>query len=612
MTRYVIGVDGGGSKTAAVVVNQRGQVLGRGSSGSSNYHNVGLDKAREALLDVMHQAIGDAGLDLGQIAAVTWALAGVDHPHERRLFSEMAAEILPGIPVGVENDAVAALIGGVGARYGVVLIAGTGMVVYGVNRQGEEARAGGWGYFLDHGNAYHLAQEALRTIVCAHDGSDLFTRLTERVLHLLDLEEPADLVAWVYAPERQVAEIAALAPLVLAEAEEGDLAAVDVVAQGADALAMAVDTVARRLALWETPFPLVLAGGLMTSNAFYRQVVMQAVHTRVPHAQPSLPRADPAVGAAWLALESLGYTLDVPASSETVREQVWATEQTNALTQDLDLRTALEIVGLMHAEDRRALRAVRTTLPAIAQAVEAIAARLSAGGRLIYVGAGTSGRLGVLDASECSPTFDTDPAQVLGVIAGVERAIRFSVEGAEDDTEAGRKDVARLDVGVQDCVVGISASGWTPYTIAAVEGARDRGALTIALVCNLPAPLAEIADHVIAPLVGPEVIAGSTRLKAGTVQKVVLNMLSTATMVRLGKTFGNLMVDVRQENVKLQARARRIVAQACGVSDEEAAQALARSSGDTKVAIVSILRGCSPEEARKRLACADGIVRAAL
>jgi N-acetylmuramic acid 6-phosphate etherase len=610
---YVVGVDGGGSKTVAIVLDEQGQAAGRGQGGSANYHHVGLAGMRAALTQAIQAALQDAGISLDWVRAMTWALAGVDRPDERRFLLDLAAELAPGIAVQIENDALAALVGGVGTRRGVVLIAGTGMIVYGEDGQGGKARAGGWGYLLEHGGGYGLGRAALRAITLAHDGCRLPTRLAERVLVTLNLAQPADIVTWLYAPDRQVADIAALAPLVLAEAEAGDVAALDITAQAADALAEAVGAVARRLGLDINQFPLVLAGGLLTGNLLYRELVTQAVRSRVPFAQPMLPYAEAAVGAAWLALATLGHPLEsrqAPPAAGADR-RTWTSEQANRLSRDLDLRPTLEMVALMHAEDRRMLAAVRSTLPVIAQVVDAVAERMRRGGRLIYLGAGTSGRLGVLDAAECPPTFNAPPGQVIGVIAGGNDALTSSAEGAEDDAGAGRQAVAGLDVKERDSVVGIAASGRTPYVVAGLEEARRRGALTVALTCNLPAPLAEPADYVLAPLVGPEVITGSTRLKAGTAQKLTLNMLSTAVMVRLGKTYGNLMVDVRALNAKLRARARRIVAQACRIDDQAAEAALARSDGEVKVAIVGYLAGCSPQAARDRLARAGGMVRAA-
>jgi N-acetylmuramic acid 6-phosphate etherase len=494
----------------------------------------------------------------------------------------------------------------------VVLNAGTGMIAYGENGQGRKARAGGWGYLLDQGSAYHLAQEALRAVALAHDGSESSTLLAARILDALGLDDPTAIIDWLYAAGRGVAELVALAPLVLDMAEAGDLAATEVVVRGADALTRAVDAVAHRLDIWGQPFPLVLVGGLFDSSSFYRRVVTQAIQTRVPGAQPMLPLADAAVGAALLALETLGFPLEGATGIEGSTPGTWTSEQRNVLSRDLDLRSTLEVVGLMHLEDARAVSSLRPTLPAIAGAIEAVAARMRQGGRLVYAGAGTSGRLGTLDAAECPPTFSAAPGQVTALIAGGREALTSAVEAAEDDEAAGRRAVAEAGVGALDSLVGISASGRTAYALGALKEARLRGALTVALVCNLPAPMAQVADHVIAPLVGPEVLTGSTRLKAGTAQKLVLNMLSTGVMVLLGKTYGNLMVDLRQQSAKLEQRARRIVSEACDVGEEEAAVALDRSAGDVKAAIVSTLLSCTPAEARERLARTQGRVREAL
>ncbi len=613
MTQFVIGVDGGGSKTEAVILNERGEILGLGRSGSSNYHLVGIDGARKALLAAMQKAATAANVNLIQASAVTWALAGAGRPADVRLLENLQSETLPRIPGKVVTDAVAALIGGVGTHRGIVLIAGTGMIVYGENGADISARAGGWGYIIDQGNGYHLVREALQAVARAADGSDLPTRLQQRLLDTLHLKKVSDLVSWLYAQNRQVAEVAALAPIVLEEAESRDPIATAIIAQAADALAANVEAVARRLRFdGETTFPLVLTGGLLNTGELYRQTTIQSVHTRLPGARAQIPRHSAVVGAGLMALELLGISLVMPTDVSNATEESWASERNNVLTRDLDLRTTLELTGLMHVEDCRAVAAVRPNLPTIAHTIDAIAARMEDGGRLIYVGAGTSGRLGVLDASECPPTFNSDPEQVVGVIAGGEPALTSSVEEAEDDPEAGAQAIAALKIGKLDSVVGIAASGRTPYVIGALEEARRRGALTVALTCNLPAPLAQMTDFVIAPLVGPEVIGGSTRLKAGTAQKLILNMLSTGVMVRLGKTYGNLMVDVQQLNTKLQERSRRIVAQACHITEKEAAAALAQCDGDVKTAIVSILRQCSPEEARQRLAQAGGRVRFAL
>ncbi len=614
MTRYIMGLDGGGSKTSVVITNAEGKVLGRSCGGTSNYHLIGLENVKALFAAVMQRAADEAGIALAQLSAAVWALAGAGRPADVEKLEAIRRELLPGMPGSVVHDALAALVGGAGARYGVVLISGTGMIAYGEDGAGRTARAGGWGHILDGGSGYGIALGALRAIVAAEDGRDLPTNLDAKMRQTLGVQHSAGLVDWLYAPERQVAEIALLAPQVIRAAEEGDLMASDVILRAADSLAQAVDAVARRLDLWGTPFPLVLSGGLLQNSDFYRRLVVQSVRARVPGAQPRRPKDDAALGAAMLARELLGSPLPgAPAvANNEDSADAWASEARNLLSMNLDLRPSLEVAGLMHLEDARAVAAVRPTLPEIAGAIDAIAARMQKGGRLIYVGAGTSGRLGMLDASECPPTFGTDPEEIRCLIAGGEKALVQAFEGAEDDREAGGRELAALQVSELDCVVGIAASGRTPYVLGALAEARSRGALTVSVICNLPAPLAENADYVIAPLVGPEVLAGSTRLKAGTAQKLVLNMLSTGAMVRLGKTYGNLMVDVAQHNTKLQNRARRIVAQACGVDEPQAAQALANTGGDVRAAIVTLSLGCTPEEAQARLRQAGGDIRTAI
>lgn len=289
-----------------------------------------------------------------------------------------------------------------------------------------------------------------------------------------------------------------------------------------------------------------------------------------------------------------------------------ATEQRNPTSANIDCLSPLEIVRVMNDEDAVVAKAVEAELPQIAAAVEQIAVRLRGGGRLIYLGAGTSGRLGVLDASECPPTFGTPPGLVVGRIAGGPRALTDAVEELEDDARAGRADVQRLEVVEKDAVVGITASGRTPFVLGAITEANDRGALTIGLACNPDSALKRLVEIMIAPVVGPEVIAGSTRLKAGTAQKMVLNMLSTGTMVLLGKTFGNLMVDLRATNAKLRQRATGIVREATGLTETEAAALLQAADGEAKTAIVAAYSGGDPLTARARLAAVGGSVRAAL
>lgn len=279
---------------------------------------------------------------------------------------------------------------------------------------------------------------------------------------------------------------------------------------------------------------------------------------------------------------------------------------------DLDARSTDAILTAINAEDCRVAEAVGREIPHIAAAVEAIAGCLSRGGRLFYVGAGTSGRLGVLDASECPPTFGVQPSRVQGVIAGGEPALRASIEGAEDHREAGARDLAERGAGRGDAVVGIAASGRTPYVLGAAAAAQEAGAVTVGIACNPDSPLSRAVQIMICPVVGPEVLAGSTRMKAGTAQKLVLNMISTAVMIRLGKVYSNLMVDVEPKNEKLIARARRIVRLATGCGSAEAEAALAAAGGRAKLAIVMLLTGRAAGEAEELLARAHGFVREAV
>ncbi len=291
---------------------------------------------------------------------------------------------------------------------------------------------------------------------------------------------------------------------------------------------------------------------------------------------------------------------------------VLETEKINPATTEIDRLSPLEIVQVMNAEDAKVAEAVRQELPRIAGAIEEIAARLQRGGRLIYFGAGTSGRLGALDASECPPTFNIPPEKVIGCIAGGPIALAQAAEDLEDSAEAGKAEAARLGITAADALVGIAASGRTPYVLGAIAYAKEMGALTIGLACNPHTPLEKEVQIMIVPVVGPEVITGSTRLKAGTAQKMVLNMLSTGSMILLGKTFGNLMVDVQATNHKLQRRAVTIVRQATGLDEDAAEALLGASGGEVKTAIVAGRTNIAPELARDRLAAHGNVVRATL
>lgn len=288
------------------------------------------------------------------------------------------------------------------------------------------------------------------------------------------------------------------------------------------------------------------------------------------------------------------------------------TEQVDPRYGQIDGASVAQLAQLMNAADATVPAAVLAAMDQIVPAIEAVTERLAQGGRLLYVGAGSAGRIGVLDAAECAPTFSTPPDLVQGIIAGGPEAMFTASENAEDDAHAGEQAIADHAITAADAIVGIAASGRTPYVLGAIKAARGHGALTVSLSCNAGAPLSSEAEYPIEVLVGPEVVAGSTRLKAGTAQKLVLNMISTIAMVRLGKTYGNLMVDLRATNAKLRERAVRIVQIATGVDRDRAEAALQQADLDVKLAVLIAGRGLDVDEARRRLAAVDGRLRAAL
>ncbi len=302
----------------------------------------------------------------------------------------------------------------------------------------------------------------------------------------------------------------------------------------------------------------------------------------------------------------------MPSSTRRSTTDKRRTEQRNQASKNLDHMSSREIVSLMSREDQKVAPAVARELPAIADAVDGIAARMQAGGRLIYVGAGTSGRLGVLDASECPPTFGVSPDLVIGLIAGGQKAVTQPVEGAEDSKSQALRDLKKFHLTRNDSIVGLAASGTTPYVLAAIAYAKRRGALTISITANRKSPLARAANIAITPDVGPEVLTGSTRLKAGTAQKMVLNMLSTATMVRLGHAYENLMIDLTKTNRKLRDRAKRILMEATGKPVSDVEHALRQSKHNLRVALIILKRRISAARALRELEAVNGDLRRAL
>ena len=300
------------------------------------------------------------------------------------------------------------------------------------------------------------------------------------------------------------------------------------------------------------------------------------------------------------------------ANSQSAKLSHLPTEQPNAAAQDLDLKSSFEIARVINAEDAKVASAVEAALPQIAQAIDLIAKSIKQGGRLIYVGAGTSGRLAALDASECPPTFNTDPKTVQFVIAGGTKALHSATEASEDFRQLGQHEMAKRKPGKHDVVVGIAASGRTPFTVAAIEYARRHGAKTVAVVCNAASALEKAADLAIVAEVGPEVIAGSSRMKAGSAQKMILNMLSSGAMTRLGYVYGNLMINVHVKNHKLRERGLTILQRAAAIGREQAEQALRAAKNDVPVALVMLRANVSRTQAARALKSAQGHVREAV
>jgi N-acetylmuramic acid 6-phosphate etherase len=537
----------------------------------------GVRAAEIAILAVTHQ-LGPAD------EVIVGAAGALAAPDAARALADALLASMRAQRVAVTSDAVIAHAGALDGKPGVVLIAGTGVVALAIGADGALRTADGWGPWLgDEGGGAWIGAAGLRAALRAHDGRGPSTSLLDAARARFGPPE-----AWP-AQLTDAAAVASFAPDVLAA--EGDAAALAIVSAAAEALAATARAAGDG--------PVALVGGLA------------AVSEGVEALREQLDLV-PAVGDALDGALRLGaihepHVIRVQAAANAFVPrglEALATEAVRPDLDDLDARPIGQVVALLVAAEGETHGAVTAAVPRIAAAAEAIAARLERGGRLIYAGAGTPGRLGVLDAAECGPTFDTD--LVRGVIAGGPAALTAAIEDAEDAFDPA--DLA--DLTAADALVGITASGRTPYVLGALEHARAAGALTVAIVNN---PGSEVcADVVIELLTGPEVLAGSTRLTAGTAQKVVLNALSTSVMIALGKAYGPRMVDVRATSAKLRRRAVRIVCDAAGVDEETATAALAAARGHAKTAIVALLAGVDAAEATVRLDRARGRLRDAL
>ncbi len=457
-----------------------------------------------------------------------------------------------------ETIAIPALAAALGSGEGIVVNAGSGSSVTG--RRGDRIeKAGGWGHILgDAGGGYFLVIQALRFILREYDLRRGEVQFAAKILRALSLNNFDELVRWAQTADKM--EIAMLAPAVFEAAASGDTRVMEIIESGAQVLSEYTEAVASRLQMLAPK--VVLMGGLFHRDSLYTHAFRRRLKKNLPDARVTTAERSPELGAAWLAAE-LGdhVTFQAKLSQNEIDDLAAAiTEQRNPRSENLEKMSTRELVELFVEEEKFVQDALRGTIAELTRATEIATESLRNGGRMFYVGAGSSGRIGVLDASEIPPTFGASPDLVQGVIAGGATALYRSVEGAEDEESAGALAMNERGINNRDVVIGITASGRTPFVLGAIGRAKSLGAKTILLTCNPARPQNTNVDLAINLAVGPELLTGSTRLKAGTATKVALNIISTGAMVALGKVRGNLMIDLHAASTKLRDRAVRVVA----------------------------------------------------
>lgn len=572
----------------------------------------GVRRAAAALTRAMHKALDGTSRQADEVTAVSIGMAGLTTlDGGGDALADALAGCWPGARVAVTTDSVTAHAGALGGGAGVVLAVGTGSVALGLSADGLLHRVDGWGQWLgDDGSGAWIGREALRAVLRAADGRDAPTRLLDAAGTRFAV--PAGLPAALPFEPDLPTRTAAFVPDVVAAADDGDDTARDILRRAAAAWAESTLAAARSVDAGEAACVGGLAGIAWLYDAWSERVA--------PHV-PVVPARGSALDGALLIAERS----DLPHESQVSRRtngasrtrgaedlDVLETEGVRDGLDDLDMRSAEDIVDVLLGAESKLPAVLDDAREGIAAAVSLAEKALRGGGRIVYAGAGTPGRLAALDAAECPPTFGVRPDQVTALLAGGADASAQAIEGAEDRAEDATRAVAEHDVGPSDVLVGVSASGRTPYVLAAIRAAREQGAATVAVVNNPDSVIAAAADVAVELLTGAEVIGGSTRLTAGTAQKVALNTLSSATMVRLGKTYGPRMVDVVASNHKLRRRALRIVREVCEVDDATAMETLEAADWRTKTAIVSLLANVDVDEARARLATGDGRVRSAV
>jgi N-acetylmuramic acid 6-phosphate etherase len=603
-----LGIDCGGTRSVAIY--QRGDFLRRIEAGPGN---VGL-MTDAALVALFRELSGvHTGFSPPAALAIGMAGAGVEGRQERIRLA--AARVWRNVPCRAMGDldtalAAAKLDGGV-SRNGfvaiVVVLSGTGSIFYGRNAIGKRVRVGGWGHVAgDKGSAYEIGLRALKAVLFYFDRDGKVPPLGQRLLGALLLNELRDIPEWALTASKT--EIAALAREVSAAASKGDHIARDILEGAAQSIAQDALICASRLTTRHRPVKFVLTGSVLLNQPSFGRRVAKLIRAQWRNARIVPLRHEAALGAVELAKQLLSK-VQSPKSKvaplSTLNSQPstglghWTsdiglgsspTEQRNPRSMNLDKLPLRKAIALMLSEDQKLPAAILAEREKIERVIQLIVRSFKSGGRLFYVGAGTSGRLGVLDASECPPTFRTDPEMVQGIIAGGQIALWRAVEGAEDDPEAGARAIDSRGVTKRDTVVGIAASGRTPFVWGALDEAKKRGAATVMLTFNpaLKIPRQHQPTILIAPNIGAEILTGSTRLKSGTATKLILNMFTTLAMVRIGKVLSNLMVDVKPTNVKLRDRAVRIVRTLTDANENKARESLVRSRWVIKDAVAGM------------------------
>ncbi|HAV63556.1 MAG TPA: N-acetylmuramic acid 6-phosphate etherase [Verrucomicrobiales bacterium] len=606
-----LGVECGGTRTVALLVDAAGRLLERVEAGPANWRLLGGSGLRRHLRALARKFSNPAAIAIG--------MAGVRGEDDREKVRQVATSVWRRTPIHTCHDLETALWAAGGSpdvTPRVIVLSGTGSCCYGRNPGGKTVKMGGWGHLLgDKGSGFEIGLRALKAVVYFLDRDNQWTRLGERILGSLQLNDPEQLIGWVQTAGKE--QVAALAVQVFSAADERDPIARDILRGAAAILAKDAAACAGRLTPHGGPVEFVFAGSVLQKQTKFAAQVRRLIQERFPGARFTKLNRETAWGAVELARQSrTGFLLAAGASHATpaVGQNSTAmataqsrttttladaggdwlearptspTEQRNSRSLNLDRMSVDEVIGLMLSEDAKLPAAIRRERAVIGRLIGWVVRSFKQGGRLFYVGAGTSGRLGILDASECPPTFRTPPEMVQGIIAGGQQAIWSAVEGAEDDGEAGGRAITFRGITRKDVVVGIAASGRTPFVWGALREAKRRKAKT-ALLCFNPHLQIAAKDRlsaVICPRIGPEVLTGSTRLKSGTATKLILNMITTIAMVRIGKVVGNLMVDLNPSNVKLRDRAVRIVATLTQCSVEECRTALIKSGWDVKRAI---------------------------